>query len=130
MEDELELFRDLSLEEGNEEDDSPITINGDVIISVNNYKGNKMKNIRTKITKSFKNGIKERDSMICQCCGRKFERHLEIHHIMPVSRFPELVCEPENLISLCQQCHARYHALYKHNEGAVTFAKFLQQYGR
>lgn len=128
MEEELELFKELNTEEEN--DDSSININGDVIISINNYSGKKIKNIRTKITKSLKDKIRERDSMICQCCGKKFERHLEVHHIMPISRFPELVIEPENLISLCQQCHARYHTLYNHNEGAMTFAKFLQQYGR
>lgn len=127
MEEELELFKDL--EEKNEEDSS-LTINGDVIISINNCKDVKLKNIRSKITRPLKNEIRNRDNKICQCCGKKFENHLEVHHIMPLSRFPELVCIPENLISLCQHCHARYHNLYKDNEGAVSFIKFLQQYGR
>lgn len=124
---ELELFKDLE----KETDDVPITINGDVILSINNYgpKTN-LKTVRNKITKTLKSKIKERDSKTCLCCGRKFENHLEVHHIMPLKTFPELACVPENLASLCQQCHARYHDLYKHNEGAASFAMFLKQYGR
>lgn len=129
IEEELELFKELTEED---EEESPITINGDVIISINNYGGNqkKLKNIRTKLTKPIKNAIKNRDSKTCLCCGKKFENHLEVHHIMPVSQYPELVSVPENLASLCQQCHAKYHTLYKNNEGAVSFARFLKQYGK
>lgn len=126
MEEELELFKDL---EKNEQE-TPIIINGDVIISFNNQKKENIKNIRNKITKTLKTKIKNRDSKTCLCCGRKFENHLEVHHIMPVSKYPELVCVPENLASLCQQCHDKYHKLYKDNEGAVSFATFLKKYGR
>lgn len=128
MEEELELFKDLVEDE---EDDSALIINGDVIISINNYGGKSgVKKIRNKITKSLKSKIKDRDSKTCLCCGKKFENHLEVHHIMPISKYPELASVPENLASLCQKCHSAYHDMYKHNEGAVTFAKFLKQYGR
>ena len=128
MEEEFELYKEF---EEIEEEELPFVINGDVIISVNNYGGKTdLKKIRNKITKPLKNKIKQRDSKTCLCCGRKFENHLEVHHIMPISKYPELACVPENLASLCQQCHAKYHALYKHNEGAVSFATFLKQYGR
>ena len=128
MEEELELFKEI-VEEDIEEKE-PITINGDVYISINNNGKGNLKNIRNKITKNIKRNIKRRDSETCLCCGRKFETHLEVHHIMPLSRFPELATIPENMASLCQQCHARYHELYKHNEGAVSFAEYLKQYGR
>lgn len=127
LEEEFELFKEIIEDEIDGKE--PITINGDVYISVNNGKGS-LKNIRSKITKNIKRKIKERDSETCLCCGRKFETHLEVHHIMPLSRFPELATIPENMASLCQQCHARYHELYKYNEGAVSFAKYLKQYGR
>lgn len=128
MEEELELFSDL--EEENEEE-KPLIINGDVYISVNNQGGRvDLKKIRSKLTKPLKQKIKQRDSKTCLCCGRKFENHLEVHHIMPVSKYPELATVPENLASLCQQCHARYHTLYKNNEGAVSFATFLKLYGK
>ena len=128
MEEEFELYKEI---EENQEEDSPVIINGDVFISVNNYGGKvNLKKIRSKITKPLKQRIKQRDSKTCLCCGRKFENHLEVHHIMPVSKYPELVTVPENLASLCQQCHAKYHEMYKDNEGAVSFATFLKQYGK
>lgn len=128
MEEEFELYKEI---EENQEEDSPVTINGDVFISVNNYGGKvNLKKIRSKITKPLKQRIKQRDSKTCLCCGRRFENHLEVHHIMPVSKYPELATVPENLASLCQQCHAKYHEMYKNNEGAVSFATFLKQYGK
>lgn len=128
MEEEFELYKEI---EENQEEDSPVTINGDVFISVNNYGGKvNLKKIRSKITKPLKQRIKQRDSKTCLCCGRKFENHLEVHHIMPVSKYPELATVSENLASLCQQCHAKYHEMYKNNEGAVSFATFLKQYGK
>lgn len=128
MEEEFELYKEI---EENQEEDSPVTINGDVFISVNNYGGKvNLKKIRSKITKPLKQRIKQRDSKTCLCCGRKFENHLEVHHIMPVSKYPELATVTENLASLCQQCHAKYHEMYKNNEGAVSFATFLKQYGK
>ena len=128
MEEEFELYKEI---EENQEEDSPVTINGDVFISVNNYGGKvNLKKIRSKITKPLKQRIKQRDSKTCLCCGRKFENHLEVHHIMPVSKYPELATVPENLASLCQQCHAKYHEMYKNNEGAVSFATFLKHYGK
>lgn len=128
MEEEFELYKEI---EENQEEDSPVIINGDVFISVNNYGGKvNLKKIRSKITKPLKQRIKQRDSKTCLCCGRKFENHLEVHHIMPISKYPELATIPENLASLCQQCHAKYHEMYKNNEGAVSFATFLKQYGK
>lgn len=128
MEEELELYSDLEEENENE---TSLTINGDVYISINNGGGKvDLRKIRSKLTKPLKQKIKQRDSKTCLCCGKKFENHLEVHHIMPVSRFPELATIPENLASLCQQCHAKYHEMYKNNEGAVSFATFLKQYGR
>lgn len=128
MEEELELYKDII--ENETKQDPPLIINGDFFLSVNNYNGKtNLKTLRSKITKPLKNEIKKRDNKTCICCGKKFENHLEVHHIMPLSKFPELACIPENLVSLCQQCHSKYHTLYKNNEGAVSFANFLKQYG-
>ena len=129
IEEELELYKNIKEEE--QEEDIPMVINGDVIISVKNYGGRvDLKSVRNQLTKKLKNEIKERDSKTCVCCGKKFETHLEVHHIMPVSRYPDLVCIPENMVSLCQRCHAKYHDLFKEEEGAASFAKFLKLYGK
>lgn len=128
MEEEIELFSDL--EEENEEEGSLI-INGDIYITINNSgKRVNIRKIRGKLTKPLKQKIKQRDSKTCLCCGKRFENHLEVHHIMPISKFPELATAPENLASLCQQCHAAYHKLYENEEGAISFATFLKTYGK
>lgn len=130
MEEEIELFKDLDVET---EKDTPIVVEGDIFLTINNYGNNKninLKKIRSKVTKPLKQSIKKRDLETCICCKRKFKSHLEVHHIMPVSKYPELACVPENLVSLCQQCHAKYHELYKDDGGAVSFANFLRTYGR
>ena len=36
----------------------------------------------------------------CEACGRK--THLEVHHIMPFSQFPDKELDPDNLITLCE----------------------------
>ena len=85
MEEELELFKELEEEK---DEDSSLVINGDVILSINNYGGKtNLKTIRSKITKTLKRSIKRRDSQTCLCCGRKFENHLQVHHIMPLSKY-------------------------------------------
>lgn len=127
MDEELELFKDMKEEK---ESEAPIIINGDVFLTINgDEKKIDLKKIRNKITKPLKNKIKERDGKRCLCCGKKFENHLEVHHIMPVSEFPQLAHEPDNMASLCQKCHSKYHEMYK-NQGAISFALFLKQYGR
>ena len=36
----------------------------------------------------------------CEVCGRK--THVEVHHVMPFSMFPDMELEPKNLITLCE----------------------------
>ena len=49
----------------------------------------------------------------CQCCGR--HKKLEVHHIIPWHKSPELRVEPSNLITLCRECHFRFghHSYWK-----------------
>lgn len=123
---EIELFKELE-----EENESSITINGDVIISIQNgEKKLNLKTLRGKIKKPLKDMIRERDSKKCICCGKTFKEHLEVHHIMPIRRYPDLANNPENLVSLCQQCHSNYHKLYEGEEGAASFVKFIKKFGR
>jgi 5-methylcytosine-specific restriction protein A len=40
----------------------------------------------------------------CAACGR--DKGVEVHHIQPYSRRPDLELDPDNLISLCRDpCH-------------------------
>ncbi len=46
----------------------------------------------------------------CQRCGRPFEvGHGEVHHILPVSRFPGLATDRRNVLLLCHRCHREIH---------------------
>ena len=59
----------------------------------------------------------ERDCGMCQSCMRKFEdgiikrpRRAEmVHHKIPVRERPDLAMELDNLVSLCNRCHADEH---------------------
>lgn len=40
----------------------------------------------------------------CAACGRR--KDLEVHHVLPYHKFPELELEPSNLLTLCNSpCH-------------------------
>lgn len=54
---------------------------------------------------------------------------LEIHHLQPFSKYPELMKDRGNVICLCHECHKFYHKLYQGRENGATFAKFLRDYG-
>ena len=43
----------------------------------------------------------------CSICGKPAE---VVHHILPVSNYPELRYNWENLQALCNVCHARIHS--------------------
>ncbi|WP_459890020.1 HNH endonuclease [Halostagnicola bangensis] len=50
----------------------------------------------------------DRDEYRCQRCGTKnTPSNLNVHHIQPVKDGGET--EPENLVTLCEDCHERSH---------------------
>ena len=77
-----------------------------------------------------KKNVKSRD-MVCQCCGEvSVNGHLEVHHILPISKYKGLASDEGNLIALCQKCHRKYHDMYSDEDvNAVTFSKFLKDFG-
>jgi len=59
------------------------------------------------------NKIKTERGEICECCG---EKAVHGHHIIPVSETSiasELVFMPENIMILCDDCHALMHPLLR-----------------
>lgn len=79
-------------------------------------------------TETLKISIRERDNYICQECGihqyELFGRHkkLDVHHI----DYNKLNCNPNNLITLCRNCHCKtnynrnYWTKYFHNEDLLA----------
>lgn len=115
-----------------------ITVNGEVIINIYNNndmeeKENDNRKISTirgsKAVNTAKKNVKARDCA-CMCCNEvPKNNHLEVHHIMPLSKYKELASDERNMISLCQKCHKKYHSLYDDDEvGAVTFANFMRDF--
>lgn len=52
----------------------------------------------------------ERQGHRCPLCGEEFPyKEMELHHILPWARFPELKQSIRNSIMLCHHCHKEVH---------------------
>ena len=55
--------------------------------------------------------IIKRDNGYCQRCWNKYgilnDQKLEVHHIKPRSKYPELTFEESNLVTICRTCNAQ-----------------------
>ena len=73
---------------------------------------NKLLRTRAKYTE-WRKAVFERDNYTCQDCGIKngegVKVYLQAHHIKPVSKFPDLVYDVSNGITLCKNCHLLRH---------------------
>lgn len=54
--------------------------------------------------KQWRDAVFKRDNYTCQNCGKK-TRDLEAHHIKEQCRYPELIFEVSNGLTLCHKCH-------------------------
>lgn len=55
----------------------------------------------------LKNLALARDNYTCQLCGYSDSEILQVDHIQPKCKYPELSKEINNLMTLCPNCHAR-----------------------
>lgn len=86
--------------------------------SRNEYKkeyNKKNKDIHSPLTstrwKKLRSIIINRDNGCCQRCLVKFSyinsSNLQVHHIKPRIEFPELMFDPNNLLTLCSTCNSQ-----------------------
>lgn len=74
--------------------------------------------------REWRKSIFERDNYTCQDCG-KIGGRLEPHHKKSVYRYPELVFEKNNGITLCKECHKKTD-----NYGTREFIKIRNKLGQ
>ena len=67
--------------------------------------GNLVNNLR-----DIKGKLYERCQGVCPHCGQHYDMHwMEIHHVLPWARFPELRGTKRNMLLLCHHCHKEVH---------------------
>lgn len=56
--------------------------------------------------------VRARDGYRCQDCGaeKQGSRSLHLHHVKPWAGNPDLRFEPDNIVTLCADCHRARHA--------------------
>ena len=58
--------------------------------------------------KDIRRLVKAAQDNRCPMCGKVSER-MELHHILPIARFPELWDDRRNCVALCRDCHKEIH---------------------
>lgn len=54
----------------------------------------------------------KRAGYLCQDCGLRGKRNLQVHHIIPLNGSDRIVSalnKPDNLVVLCKKCHKKRH---------------------
>lgn len=85
--------------------------------------------------RKMKKRVRKRDNNTCQCCGyysnKKTNHNLEVHHIYGYKDHLDYRTEEDNCITLCNDCHKRYHSLYgKKDVNPQTFSKYIRDYNQ
>ena len=76
--------------------------------------------------KDWRKEVFERDNYTCQCCGKRGNGELHAHHIYGYAEYTDLRTDVDNGVSLCEECHKRYHKQYGYtNNNYKDFRTFL-----
>jgi len=70
------------------------------------FKNGKFAGLRTVEFKKWREDVFIRDNYTCQDCGSKKET-LHAHHIKSRHKYPELIYDVDNGLTLCKKCHRK-----------------------
>ncbi|MBW2093248.1 MAG: HNH endonuclease [Deltaproteobacteria bacterium] len=79
---------------------------------------NRLRFYDSRVWKAKKAEILRRDFYLCQVCGINCSK-LEIHHILPYCKFPDLRLDNDNLITVCHACHAKLSSIFHHTKFVI-----------
>ena len=66
--------------------------------------------LKSKELHKKKVSLYEQQGQICPICKQQFEvEKMEVHHILPIARFPEMGGVKSNMLVLCHNCHKEIH---------------------
>lgn len=60
----------------------------------------------------FVKTVLKRDKYICQCCHNELRKDIEVHHLNGYNWCVDGRTDPENGITLCEECHKNFHMTY------------------
>lgn len=106
----------------------PTWFNGEKIYNYDPKRSNELRKSQRKSQEDsiFINGVKKRDNYTCQCCdnrgGKLVSHHLESYNSNVEGRY-----NIDNGITLCEECHKKFHKQYGYgNNTTEQYKKFEQ----
>lgn len=84
---------------------------------------------RTKAWQSVRNFVMSRDGRLCQDClaKGKITAAEEVHHIIELTpdniNDPSVALNPDNLVSLCRECHKLRHGAHERRYTVDEFGR-------
>jgi len=73
--------------------------------------GDRGRDMQTKVYKTWRKEIYERDNYTCQKC-KQVGYKLNVHHIESYAEHENKRCEVDNGITFCKKCHLKFHKKY------------------
>ena len=94
------------------------------------YDSEKIRFRKTFEFKSFVKAVLKRDDYTCQCCGKtSYQTKMVVHHKDGYNWCIEKRTDPDNGVTLCEECHKKFHHIYGvGNNTKEQYDEFIKQY--